>query len=165
MAEITNRTKRMVGELAVLICIFCIWYVKSAAFDMNDVKAGVLKQVVKIDSDNVDAYRFLAGYYMDSGRYEEAAKAQRQVVRLDPNDSAAQTMLGDAYWNCGCYEKAMMVYKQAMKLQLNNPYIHYQVGQAYLKMGDKDSALEEYETLKDMDKDLADKLAALIGKK
>jgi tetratricopeptide (TPR) repeat protein len=165
MAEISNRTKRLVGELAVLICIFCVWYVKSATFDTTDVKAGVLKQVVKVDSDNLEAYRFLADYYMDSGRYEEAVKALREVVRMQPNDPAAQTMLGDAYWHCGCYEKAMMAYKQAMKLQLDNPYIHYQVGQAYLKMGDKDSALEEYEALKDLDKGLADRLAALIREK
>jgi tetratricopeptide (TPR) repeat protein len=164
MAEISNRTKRLVGELAVLICIFCVWCVKSSTFDTADVKAAVLKQVVKVDSDDLDAYRFLAGYYMDSGRYEEAAGALRQVVRMDPNDSAAQTMLGDAYWNCGCYEKAMMAYKQAMKMQLDNPYIHYQVGQAYLKMGDKDSALEEYEALKDMDKELANQLLVLIHK-
>lgn len=164
MAEITNRTKRLVGELAVLICVFCVWHVKSSTFDIADVKADVFKHVVKVDSDNLEAYRFLAGYYMDSGRSEEAAEALRQVVRLDPNDPAAQTMLGDAYWNCGCYEKAMMAYKQAMKMQLNNPYIHYQVGQAYLKMGDKDSALEEYEILKDLDKELADRLAALIGR-
>jgi cytochrome c-type biogenesis protein CcmH/NrfG len=164
MAEISKRTKRLVGELAVLICIFCVWYVKSATFDTTDVKAGVLKQVVKIDSNNLKAHRFLAGYYMDSGRYEEAGNALKQVVRLDPNDSAAQTMLGDACWNCGCYEEAMMAYKQAMKMQLNNPYIHYQVGQAYLKMGDKDSAQEEYEVLKGLDKELANQLLVLIRK-
>lgn len=165
MAEISGRTKRLVGELALLICIFCVWCVKSQAFDTTDVKACVLKQVVKVDSDNLEAQRFLAHYYMDSGRYEEAAKALRQVVRMRPNDSAAQTMLGDAYWHCGCYDKAMMAYKQAMKQQVDNPYIHYQVGQAYLRMGDKDSAREEYEALKDMDKDLAAKLDALIREK
>lgn len=162
MSEITKRTKRLVAELAVFVCVFCIWVVKSEAFDIDDVKAGVLKQVVKADPDNVDAYRFLAGYYMDSGSYEEAIKSLRQVVRMDPNDSYAHSMLGDAYWNCGHYEQAMAAYKQAMKLHVNDPHVHYQIAQAYLKMGDKDSALEEYEILKSLDEELANELFGLI---
>jgi len=162
MHEITKRTKRLVAELAVLFCIICVWAVKSATFDIDDIKAGVLEQVVKADSDNIDAYRFLAGYYMDSGFYEEAIEALRQVVRLEPDDPAAYTMLGDAYWNCGRYERAMAAYKQALKLQVNNPHIHYQIALACLKTGDKDSALEEYEILKSQDEELARELLVLI---
>ena len=164
MREITNRTKRIVAELTVLICIFSVWAVKSATFGVDDVKAGVLKQVVKTEPDNIKAQRFLAGHYMDSGSYEEAIGPLKQITRLDPNDSKAHSMLGDAYWNCGCYEQSMAAYKQAMNLQLDNPYIHFQVAQAYLKMGDKDSALEEYEILKKLDEGLAKQLFVLIPK-
>jgi cytochrome c-type biogenesis protein CcmH/NrfG len=164
MREITNRTKRILAELTVLICIICVWVVKSTTFGIDDVKAGVLEQAVKTNPDNVEAHRFLAGYYMDSGSYEEAIGALRQVIRLNPNDSTAHSMLGDAYWHCGRYEQSMASYKQAMKLQLDNPYIHFQIAQAYLKMGDKDSALEQYEILKDMDEELADQLLVLIRK-
>ena len=162
MPEITNRTKRLVAELTVLICIVCFWVVKSTTFGIDDVKAGVLKHAVKTNPDDIEAHRFLAGYYMDSGSYEEAIGALRQVIRLEPDNSAAHSMLGDAYWHCGRYEQSMASYKQAMKLQLDNPYIHFQIAQAYLKMGDKDSALEEYEILKDMDEELANQLQVLI---
>jgi len=162
MGEITKRTKRLVAELTVLVCVFYIWAVKSEAFDIDDVKAGVLKQVVKADPDNADAYRFLAGYYMDSGSYEKAIEVLRKVVRIEPIDSAAHSMLGDAYWNCGRYEQAMAAYKKAMKLHVNNPHVHYQIAQAYLKMGDKDSALEEYKILKSLDEELANELFGLI---
>lgn len=164
MSEISKRTKRLVAELAVLVCVFCIWVVKSAIFDIDDVKAGVLKQVVKADPDNTDAYRFLAGYYMDSGSYEDAIEALRQVVRVEPSDSYAHSMLGDAYWNCDRYEEAMAAYKQAMKLHVDDPHVHYQIALAYLKMGDKDSALEEYEILKSLDEELANELFGLIHK-
>lgn len=164
MHEITNRTKRIVAEMTVLISIFCVWVVKSATFGIDDVKAGVLKQVVKTNPDNIEAQRFLAGYYMDSGSYEQAIGALRQVIRLDPNDSNAHSMLGDAYWHTCRYEQSMAEYKQAMKLQVDDPYVHFQVAQAYLKMGDKDSALEEYEALKKMDKGLASQLLVLIHK-
>lgn len=163
MREITNRTKRLVAEFTVLICIIYVWGVKSETFGIDDVKAGVLKQVVKADSDNVDAYRFLADYYMDSGSYEKAAEAHRQVVKIDPNDAYAHSMLGDAYWNCGRYEEAIEAYKQAMKIHGDAPHVHYQIALAYLKIGDKNSAMEEYELLKDMDEQLANELLGFIN--
>ena len=115
MAEITNRTKRLVAELTVLVCIICVWIVRSETFDIDDVKAGVLKQVVKADSDNTDAYRFLAGYYMDLGSYEKAVEALREVVKIEPDDANAHSMLGDACWNCGRYEEAINHLTKAME--------------------------------------------------
>jgi tetratricopeptide (TPR) repeat protein len=163
MGEITKRTKRLVAELTVLVCIVCVWVVRSETFDMDDVKAGVLKQVVKADSDNADAYRFLAGYYMDSGSYEKAVEVLMQVVKIDPNDAYAHSMLGDAYWNYGRYEEAIVAYKRAMKLHVDDPHVRYQIGLAYLKMGDRDSALEEHEILKTMDEELANELLGFIN--
>ena len=163
MGEITNRTKRLVAELTILVCIVCVWFVKSETLNIDDVKAGVLKQVVKADSDNVDAYRFLAGYYMDSGSCEKAVEPLREVVRMDPNDADAHSMLGDAYWNCGRYEEAIAAYKQTMDLHVDDPHVRYQIALAYLKMGDKDSALDEHKILKDMDEKLADELLGHIN--
>lgn len=162
MSEISNRTKRLVAEITVLICIVCIWVVKTKSVGMDDVRAGVLEQVVKADSDNVDAYRFLAGYYMDSGSYDKAVEALNRIVKADPNDAGAHSMLGDAYWNCERYEDALSAYKQAMKLRVGDPHDRYQIALVYLKMGDKDSAMEEYEILKGMNKELADELYALL---
>jgi tetratricopeptide (TPR) repeat protein len=162
MAEISKRTKRLTGELGVLVCVICFFFAKSTIIDMNDVKAEAFKHLVVAEPDNAEAYRFLAVYYMDLGAYERAVKALREVVRIEPNDGPAYSMLGDAYWNCGHYEKAMLAYRRAMKLQVNNPMTHYQMAKAYLKMGDKDSALEEYEILKGLDEKLANELLTLL---
>lgn len=162
MSEITNRTKRLVAELTVLVCIVGVWIVKSQTFDINDVKAGVFEQVVKVDPDNADACRFLAGYYMDSGSYEKAANVLRQVVKIDPNDACAYSMLGDAYWNCNRYEDAITAYKQSKVLNVDDPRVRYQLALAYLEMGDKDSAMDEYKILKSMDKELANELFGVI---
>ena len=66
MAEVSGRTKRIVGEIGVLIFLTYIWGVRSLAVDTSSVKAGILKQVVKVDRDNVQAYRFLAEFYRHS---------------------------------------------------------------------------------------------------
>jgi len=163
MGQVTNQTKRLIAEFTVFICIVCVWFIKSETLGIDDVKAGVLEQVVKADSDNVEAYRFLAGYYMDSGSNDKAVGALKQVVKIDPNDARAHNMLGDAYWNSGRFEEAIATYREAMQLHVNNPHVHYQIALAYLKMGDKDSALEEYKTLKGMDEELANELLVYIN--
>jgi tetratricopeptide (TPR) repeat protein len=163
MSEVTNRTKRLVAELTVLVCIVCVWVIKSETFGIDDVKAGVLKHLVKADSDNTDAYRFLAGYYMDSGSYQEAVEVLTQIIKNDPNDSYAHSMLGDAYWGSSRYEDAIVSYKQATKLHVDDPHVRYQIALVYMKMGDKDSAIEEYKILKSMDEELANELLGHIN--
>jgi cytochrome c-type biogenesis protein CcmH/NrfG len=162
MANVSKQTKRLVGEVAVLVCLMYVWGVSSPASRINSVKASVLKQVVKADPDNVDAYRFLAGYYIESGRYQDAADAQRQVVRMEPNDAQAWVMLGDIYSNCGHNEDAMAAYRKATNLYTDNAQAHYQLGEAYLRMGEKDLALEEHRKLKVLDEQLANDLLDLI---
>lgn len=164
MSDITKQTKLLVAELAVLVCLICIWIVRSATVNIDSVKACVLKQVVKADTNNIDVYRFLAGYYIKLGCYEEAVDAQKQVVRLDPNDARAHIVLADAYWECGHPEEALAAYKQAAKLYVDNAQVHFNLAEAYLKMDDKDSALKEYKILKTLDEQLADELLELIQK-
>ena len=127
MAEISKRSKRLVAEFTVLICIASFWVVRSTTFGLDDIKAGVFKQVVKVDSENADAHRFLADYYMDSGSYKKAIDALLQVLKIEPNDARAHSMLGDAYWNCERYEEAIISYKQAVKLQVDDPHVRYSV--------------------------------------
>ena len=75
------------AELAVLVvCLACFWAFKSGAIDIDGVKAAVLRQVVKIAPDNIDAHRLLADYYDDSDRYEEARRTYKEVVRM-PEDT------------------------------------------------------------------------------
>ena len=158
MAEVSNQTKRIVGEIAVLICLTYIWGVSSPNVSANSVKAGILKQIVKADTDNVDAYRFLTDYYIKSGRNQEAADVLKQVVRIEPNDTDAWMMLGDIHSDCGRHEDAMAAYRQVANLQADNAPAHYQLGEAYLQMGDKDLALEEHQKLKRLDEQLANDL-------
>jgi superkiller protein 3 len=156
------RTKRLVGEIAVLVFLMHVWGVRSPTVGINSVKAGVLKQVVKADSDNVDAHRFLADHYIQSNRHAEAAEALRQVVRIEPTDAHAWMMLGDIYSDCGRHEDAMAAYRQAANHQADNAQAHYQLGEAYLKMGERDLALEQYHILSSLDGQSANELLRLI---
>ena len=158
MAEVSNRTKRLVGEIAVLICLTYVWGVRSPTVSTTSVKAGVLKQVVKADPDNVDVYRFLAEFYIKTGRNQEAVDALRQVVRIQPYDARAWMILGDIQAECGHNEDALASYRKVAELRLGNPQAHYQLGQAYVKIGEEDLASEEHKKLKKLDEQLANDL-------
>ena len=154
----SKQTKRIVGEIAVLICVSYIWCVKSQVVSAGRFKAGVLKQVVKAEPDNVEAYRFLADYYIETGRKKKAANALEQVVRIQPYDIHAWMTLGDIQSDLGHHEEALAAYRKVANLYLDNAQAHYQLGRAYLKIDEKDLALEEHKKVKRLDKQLADDL-------
>lgn len=158
MAEINKKTKRIVGEIAVLIGLAYVWCVNSSAVTLDRVKAGYLKQVVRAEPDNVEAYRFLADYYIESARYKKAAAALTQVVRLEPNDTHSWRLLGDMHSISNNHEGAMAAYRQVANLHTDNAQAHYQLGLAYLKVEEKGMAKEEYKKLKKLDKQLANDL-------
>jgi Flp pilus assembly protein TadD len=62
----------------------------------------------------------------------------------------------------GRLDEARDSYRQAIRLKPALARAHLNLGMIYLKMGDRASALEEYKTLKDLDKDQANKLFNLI---
>jgi len=165
MAEVSNRTKRLVGEVAVLLTLTYVWGVRSPTVNTTSVKAGVLKQVVKADPDNVDVYRFLAEFYIKTGRNQEAADALKQVVRIQPYDARTWMILGDIQAECGHNEDALAAYRKTASLRLDNPQAHYQLGEAYLKIGEGDLALQEHKKLRELDERLANDLFDRIQSK
>jgi tetratricopeptide (TPR) repeat protein len=60
------------------------------------------------------------------------------------------------------YREAIEAYKEAIRIKPDFAEAHYNLGLTYLILGDKGSALDEYRILKDLDKDLANKLFTLI---
>lgn len=150
-------------ELVILVCVVCIWVVKSVRIDIASVKAGVLKQVVKVDPDNIDAYHFLAEYYTDEGRYEEAITAYNKATQLEPDWSWPHICLAFTYKNLRRYNEAIQEWKQVISLEPNVAGFHLLLGNAYLQIGDEDLALEEYKILKTENEKLANELLALIN--
>jgi len=138
-------------ELGVLIFVVCIWVVKSATIDIDSVKAGVLKQVVKVDRDNVEAY---AAYYDRSHDFEKAAKFANQLVRIEPNEPKTWNDLGDEYANCGRYEEAIMAYNKAAQLDPNWPWPHICLAFTYKDLHRYNEAIEEVEQVIKLEPDV-----------
>jgi len=70
--------------------------------------------------------------------------------------------LGVAYVILGRSNEAVEACKKAIRIRPGYAKAHFALALNYLMLGDSESALREYETLKTLDKDLANQLIHLI---
>jgi len=142
-----------------------------AAYDgLGQYKAAIeaVKQAIRIKPDDTMdyamAYLNLGMGYGKLSRYQEAIEAFKQAIRIKPDFAEAYLNLGGTYGNLGRYREEIKVLKQAIRIKPDYARAHFFLGYAYTLVEDKESAFEEYEILKTLDKDLANKLFNLIYK-
>jgi Flp pilus assembly protein TadD len=123
-----------------------------------------LKQVIRIKPDGANAYYNLGNAYCAIGRWPEAIEAFSQAVRIKPDLADAHYNLGNACCAIGRWPQAIEAYKQAIKLRPDLAEAHHNLGCAYLAIGDKNSAMAEYNILKSLNSQFADKLLSQINK-
>jgi tetratricopeptide (TPR) repeat protein len=61
------------------------------------------------------------------------------------------------------YKEAIEAYGQAVRIGPNIALAHFGLGLAYVSLNNRGSALEQYEILKSLDSELANKLYSRIG--
>lgn len=87
------------------------------------------------------------------------------VVKKSPNKARGHNNLGIAYSSRGLIDRAVEHYLIAIKLNPDYPEAHYNLGITYIRLSDRASALREYEMLKNLDPQLANKLFSIISYK
>jgi tetratricopeptide (TPR) repeat protein len=75
----------------------------------------LLLDVIKKDSNNIDANLLLGKYGIISGQYGKAIARLEKVVSLQPENSEALFMLGEAYLNSGNQDKGIKCFEQSKK--------------------------------------------------
>ena len=120
------------------------------------------KQAIRIKPDLAETHTSLGNTYMHLGRYAEAIAAHKQAIRIKPDCAEAHNNLGVIYDKLGHYVEAVAAYKQAIRVKPDYATAHYLLGLAYCVVVDRGSALDQYKILKDLDRDLANKLFTLI---
>jgi tetratricopeptide (TPR) repeat protein len=122
------------------------------------------EQAIRIKPDNAGAHYNLGNACCALGRWPEAIEAFGQAVRINPDYAEAYTNLGIVYRRLGRFIEAIDAYKQAIKIKPDLAETHYNLGIAYLAIGDKNSAMAEYNILKYLNSEMADKLLNQINK-
>jgi serine protease Do len=112
-----------------------------------------------------EAYLCIGYCNIKLGHYTEAIEATEKAIRIKPDYAKAHMALGLIYgWELRRYNEAIEALKQAIRIEPEFAAAHCTLGIIYLLQGDRGSALEEYKILKDLDRDLANKLFNLIYK-
>ncbi|NQS97620.1 MAG: hypothetical protein HQ591_04130 [candidate division Zixibacteria bacterium] len=70
--------------------------------------------------------------------------------------------VGRIYSDKEYFSDAVDYFKKALEMNSNLPAAHFLLGQAYISLGNEESARMEYEILKTMDADMAEKLLDII---
>jgi tetratricopeptide (TPR) repeat protein len=83
---------------------------------------------------------------------------------LKPEFAKAHVELAYSYRHLDWLAKAVATYKQAIHLSPRFADAHYNLGITYLYMKDRNAALEEYNILKTINPEQAEKLYAEINK-
>jgi tetratricopeptide (TPR) repeat protein len=122
------------------------------------------QQAIRIKPQDVKFHNNLGVAYYSLGRYQEAIEVYQQAIRIKPNDAISYNNLGAAYSNLGRYQEAIAAYQQAIKIKPERADTHLSLGLTYVKIGDTASATKEYEILKTLDIEMANKLFNRINK-
>jgi tetratricopeptide (TPR) repeat protein len=104
-----------------------------------------MRQVLKIDPDNVDALNYIGYTYAEQGvRLDEALFLIQKALKLKPNSGYIIDSLGWVYFQKGQYEKAVATLLKAATLTGKDPTIQEHLGDAYHKLKEYKKALQYY---------------------
>jgi len=114
-----------------------------------------LLKVLEVNPGNLEAKNMVAMTYLSSTTPMQGIMMLREVLKEDPKNELAMFNLGMLSIQSGQYDKAI---DRLMELvEINPAHVQGQLllGIAYMKSGDKKSAKQQFEKVKEMDKDPA----------
>jgi tetratricopeptide (TPR) repeat protein len=123
----------------------------------------VYKEAIRIKPDYSDAYNNLGLTYYSLGHFRDAIEAFKKAIRLKSGDEEFHYNLGVTYTALGNHLAAIESYKETIRINQSHVKARFNLGLSYLVLKSADLAFEQYKILKDLDKDRAQKLFALIN--
>ena len=102
------------------------------------------RQVLALDSNNVDGLHLLGVVAFQSNHPEEGIRLIERAARKNPDDPAILVNLGAAYRKAERSADARDAYKAAIKLKPDLWEAYFNLGKALLDLEDCDGAIEAY---------------------
>jgi len=115
-------------------------------------------QVVLLQGDSPMAWAELGMVYLGAKKYKEAADTCEIWTSLEPDNSKAWALLGIAQSRANRLNDAEVSLELAVSLNPGDAAALYQLGLVYSKQGNQTKVREVYETLQQLDSNLAGKL-------
>lgn len=126
--------------------------------NQTDDQIKSLKEILEIKPDHVPTLHRMGKTVGRIGRYDEALDLLLKARDLEPDNAQIHFDIGVTYHHKKLPEKELRAYTRAIRA---NPWMapaHYNMGQLFLSQGNRKLALHQYEILKSLEKELADRL-------
>ncbi|MCM8831573.1 MAG: tetratricopeptide repeat protein [Candidatus Omnitrophica bacterium] len=124
-----------------------------------------IKYLLRSKNLKPDDYRVwlsLGSIYKSKNELKIAKEYLNKAILLNPYSAASLIELADLYLKEKNYIQTIIYANKGVKLNTEDAWGYYILGIAYLNIDDKENALSAYNKLKDLDKNLADKLLRKI---
>ncbi len=138
-------------------------YYQAYTFALNANKQGNLaektreqfQKVLDINPDNHEAKTKMAMTYLSSGSPMQGITMLREVLKADPQNELALFNMGMLSVQSGQHGKAVEWLSQLLEVNPGHIQGRLLLGLAYMNTNEKKKAREQFEKIKDMDKDPA----------
>ena len=165
----SNDAKKKVGliigtELAVILCVVCIWLVKTTTVGIDTTKATVLRQAENTSPNTAKVLLTADNVYNKSENIEKEIQSYKEAIKANPNDFDAYFSLGGCYSELGNEEEAMKATKEAVRIRPDYPFAHIALGLNYHNLGRYEEAIDTYKHAVELNPQLADTAQTLISK-
>lgn len=150
-------------ELVVILCIGCIWVVKTTTIGTNSTEAMILTQTENTAANTANADIFTGNVFKKPQNIQEAIQNYKEAIRKNPNDFDAHFNLGGCYSKLGYEQKAMLATKEAIRIRPDYAFAHIALGLNYHNLGQYDQAIETYKQAVKLAPNLADTAELLIS--
>jgi tetratricopeptide (TPR) repeat protein len=133
-------------------------------YSRNPEKAHeALQKALQIKPRYGKAYYNLGVAYARMRRWKKALAAYRRAINIRPNSAKYYSNCGEAYYNLGRREDALTALRQAVSLDPALAEAHFNLGVVHYTMGDSRAARKQYEILKKLNGDIAERLLEVIS--
>ncbi len=121
-----------------------------------------LSHAARIHPDQGLVLKNLGEAYSRAGLNLRSLDAYHAALRISPTDPHAFCRLADEYLRQGDPARAIAIYQDGIGRLPRSAWLHYKLGRIHCRRGDLDSALVQYETLLELNRNLADQLLLWI---
>jgi len=122
---------------------------------------GLLKDVVREDSQVIDAWFMLGTQYLRHGEPSKAVDYFKKTLSLKPDYDLAVINLARAYRQLGDDAAALAGFEHYLTIDPKDPYVRYQMGEIFLDRGDLARAEQEFQHALELDPHVASAQNAL----
>ncbi len=125
-------------------------------------EVGLFESMVAASPDAVLAHNNLAVAYGRQGRLDEALRILADAVKLKPDYVEAWTNIGFVHLQSGRPQEAVTAYRTALGYDPGYVRARHDLVVAFMELGEREAALREWEELRRVDPNLAQRLEPLV---